>query len=141
MCKGENWTVEQLNALMQGPDWNKTVVFLTWDDFGGFYDHVPPPHVDSLGLGPRLPLVIISPYARKGYISHTTYEFSSFLSFVEKRYHLPPLTARDRQANDMLDAFNFDQAPLPPMTLRTRSCPLGPAVRERLRRWAKRILD
>jgi phospholipase C len=141
VCKGENWTVEQLNALMQGPDWNKTVVFLTWDDFGGFYDHVPPPHVDSVGFGPRLPLLIISPYARKGYISHTTYEFSSFLAFVEKRYHLPPLTARDRQANEMLDAFNFDQAPLPPVILRTHPCPFGPAARERIKRWVNRILE
>jgi phospholipase C len=77
-CQGENWTVEQLNAVMRGPDWYSTVIFLTWDDFGGFYDHVPPPQIDQFGLGPRVPLLIISPYARRGYVSHTIYEFSSF---------------------------------------------------------------
>jgi phospholipase C len=59
-CKGENWTVEQVNAVMEGPHWNSTVVFLTWDDFGGLYDHVPPPEVGPYMLGPRVPLVIIS---------------------------------------------------------------------------------
>jgi phospholipase C len=122
-CKGENWTVEQLNALMTGPAWNSTAVFLTWDDFGGFYDHVPPPSSDRLGLGPRVPLLIISPYARKGYISHTAYEFPSFLAFVEKRFGLPALTGRDRAANAMLDSFDFDQKPLAPLILNTHFCP------------------
>ena len=118
-CAGENWTVKQLNALMEGTDWPSTVVFLTWDDFGGFYDHVPPPH----GLGIRVPLLIISPYVRKGLVSHTQYEFSSFLAFVEKRYHLQPLTDRDSKANDMLDSFDFAQPPLPGLVLNTRFCP------------------
>lgn len=122
-CQGENWTVEQLNAVMTGPDWNSTAVFLTWDDFGGFYDHVPPPHRDQFGLGPRVPLLIISPYARQGYISHTVYEFSSFLAFVEKRFGLPGLTDRDREAHPMLDSFDFDQKPLEPLVLNTHSCP------------------
>ena len=118
-CVGENSTVKELNALMEGPDWPSTVVFLTWDDFGGFYDHVPPPP----DLGIRVPLLIISPYARKGLVSHTQYEFSSWLAFVEKRFHLPPLTDRDTKANDMLDSFDFDQAPLPAVILHTRACP------------------
>ena len=122
-CQGENWTVNQLNAVMQGPDWSSTAVFLTWDDFGGFYDHVPPPTLDQFGLGPRVPLVIISPFAKKGFVSHTTYEFSSFLKFVEERYGLPPLADRDKAANDMLDSFDFTQTPLPPLLLSTRSCP------------------
>lgn len=122
-CGGENWTVQQLNAIMQGPDWNSTAVFLTWDDFGGFYDHVPPPSVDAFGFGPRVPLLIISPFAKKGYISHTTYEFSSFLKFTELRYGLPTLTNRDAQANDMTDSFDFTQQPLPPMILQPRQCP------------------
>jgi phospholipase C len=122
-CKGENWTVQQLNAIMQGPDWNSTAVFLTWDDFGGLYDHVPPPSVDALGLGPRVPLLIISPFARKGYISHTTYEFSSFLRFTELRYGLSALASRDAQANDMTDSFDFSQQPLPPLILQPRQCP------------------
>lgn len=123
ICQGENWTVKVLNAVMQGPDWNSTVVFVTWDDFGGFYDHVAPPQVDQFGLGPRVPLLIISPFVKPGSISHTVYEHSSILKFVETRYHLAPLTARDRNANDMLDVFNFQQSPLPPLTLQPRQCP------------------
>ena len=123
-CAGENWSVEQLNAVMEGPDWASTAVFITWDDFGGFYDHVSPPPVDKFGLGPRVPLLIISRYVRKGKVSHTQYEFSSLLSFVEKRFYLAPLTERDKKANDMLDSFDFTQAPLPPLVLKTRSCPL-----------------
>jgi phospholipase C len=122
-CQGENWTVQQLNAVMQGPDWSSTAVFLTWDDFGGFYDHLPPPNLDYYGLGPRVPLLIISPFAKKGYISHTTYELSSVLKFVELRYGLSTLTARDAQANDMTDSFDFTQTPLSALVLSTRSCP------------------
>jgi len=108
---------------MQGPEWNSTVVFLVWDDFGGYYDHVPPPQVDRFGLGPRVPLLIISPFAKPGYISHTVYEQSSILKFVERRYHLAPLTARDQAASDMLDSFDFSQLPQPPLVLSPRSCP------------------
>src|SRR5581483_9218849 len=122
MCNGENWTVEHLNALMQGPQWDSTAVFLTWDEFGGLYDHVPPPQTDYYGLGPRVPLLIISPYARPGYISHTQYEFSSFLKLVEERFNLAPLTLRDANANDMLDSFDFAQQPLAPLLLSTRNC-------------------
>ena len=121
-CGGENWTVKQLNALMKGPDWNSTVVFLLWDDFGGFYDHVPPPGLDIYGLGPRVPLIIISPWVKQGVV-HTQYEFSSMLKFAETLYGLPALTQRDAQAADMLDAFNFTQTPLPPLVLKTRVCP------------------
>jgi phospholipase C len=123
-CQGENWTVAQLNAVMQGPDWNSTAVFLTWDDFGGFYDHVTPPVSDQFGLGPRVPLLIISPYARSGHVSHTQYEFSSVLKFIEERFGLSSLTARDAAANDTLDSFDFSQTPLPPFNLTERACPL-----------------
>jgi len=122
-CEGENWTVAQLNAVMQGPDWNTTAIFVTWDDFGGFYDHVPPPQLDTFGLGPRVPLLIISPFAKKGYISHTVYEFSSVLRFIEERFGLQPLTGRDSSANDMLDSFDFTQQPTAPLVLQTRTCP------------------
>lgn len=131
-CVGENWTVRQINAAMQGPAWNSTVILLTWDDFGGFYDHVAPPAVEPLSLGPRVPLVIISPYARKGHISHTQYEFPSFLRFAEVRFHLPPLTKRDTQANDMLDSFDFSQQPLPALVLHEHSCPFAPRLRWRI---------
>ncbi len=123
VCAGENWTVQQLNAVMQGPDWNSTAVFITWDDFGGFYDHVPPPQVDPFGLGARVPLLIISPFAKTGYISHTVYEHSSVLKFVETRYQLPALTVRDGMASDMLDSFDFNQQPQAPLILEPRSCP------------------
>ncbi len=122
-CQSENWTVAQINAVMQGPDWPSTAIFLTWDDFGGFYDHVPPPKIDSFGLGPRVPLLIISPYARQGYISHTQYEFSSFLKFAEERFGLQPLTTRDTMANDMTDSFDFSQSPAPSLILNPRTCP------------------
>lgn len=122
-CQGENWTVDQVNAVMQGPDWSSSVIFITWDDFGGFYDHVPPPDLDQYGLGPRVPLLIISPFAKPGYISHTTYEFSSFLRLVEERYGLSTLTARDQTANDMTDSLDFSQKPLPPSILTPRTCP------------------
>jgi phospholipase C len=127
-CVGENWTVSQLNDLMQGPDWATSAVFLTWDDFGGFYDHVPPPILDKFGLGPRVPLLIISPYAQPGYISHTQYEFSSVLKFIEERFGLAPLTDRDAEANDTTDSFNFSQPPLQPLILTQRVCPFINAV-------------
>lgn len=124
VCAGENWVTAQLNALMQSPYWANTVVFLTWDDFGGFYDHVPPPPVDMFGLGIRVPMLIISPFAVPGNISHTQYEFSSVLKFIETRYGLASLTARDGNANDMTDAFNFTQTPLKPLVLPIINCPL-----------------
>ncbi len=129
-CDGENWTVRQLNAVMQGPNWNTTAVFLTWDDFGGFYDHVPPPAQDIFGFGPRVPLLIISPYAISGKISHTVYEFSSLLKFAEERFGLDTLTDRDFRANDLLDSFDFTQDPLPPRFLDQRVCPppAGPVL-------------
>jgi phospholipase C len=107
MCVGENWTVRFLNALQQGPDWEHTAVFLTWDDFGGLYDHVAPPQVDDMGLGIRVPLLVISPYVKPGVVSHSTYEFSSILAFIERLFGLDALTQRDRKANDLFDAFDF----------------------------------
>jgi len=125
-CEGENWSVTQLNAIMNSPQWDSTAVFVVWDDFGGLYDHeYPPTSPDELSYGPRVPLLIISPYAIPGYISHTQYEFSSFLKIVEERFGLPPLTDRDNGASDMLDSFNFSQTPLPPLVLQTRSCPVA----------------
>ena len=122
-CVGENWSVTELNALMNGPDWDSTAVYLAWDDFGGFYDHVVPPVSDYFGLGGRAPMLIISPYAIAGQVTHTQYEFSSILKFIEERFGLPPLTDRDADANDTTDSFNFSQTPLPPFPLTTRSCP------------------
>ena len=131
VCGGENWSVAQINALMQGPDWGSTVVFLTWDDFGGFYDHVPPPAVDIYGLGLRVPLLVISPFAKPGYVSHTTYEFSSLLKFIEARFGLGTLASRDADPSigDLTDSLDFTQAPLPPLVLPQRTCPaVSPAT-------------
>jgi len=122
-CAGENWTVQQINAIMRGPDWPSTAIVLTWDDFGGFYDHVPPPAIDHLGLGPRVPLIVISPYAKEGIVSHTTYEFGSILQFIETRFKLKALGARDVEANSLMDMFDFTQSPAPPLILPLRKCP------------------
>jgi phospholipase C len=127
-CGGENWTVDQLNAIMQGPDWSTTAVFITWDDFGGFYDPVAPQNPDYYGYGPRVPMLIISPYSNPGAVVHTPYEFSSVLKFVETRYNLSSLMLRDADAADMTDAFNFTQTPLPALILTDRTCPKGPIL-------------
>ena len=125
-CVGENWSVQQINAVMQGPasQWNSTVIVLTWDDFGGFYDHVPPPYRDQFGLGIRVPLIIISPYAVP-HVYHTEVEFASVLRFMEETFSLPNLGGADTIANDMQDAFNFSQTPIAPLVLSQRQCPAG----------------
>jgi phospholipase C len=130
ICAAEDWFVGKMNALMQGPDWDSTAVFLVWDDFGGFYDHLAPPSVDKFGLGLRVPFLIISPYARRGYVSHTTYSFESILKTFEEISALPPLTERDAQASDTLDSFDFTQQPALPLVLRQRGCPVGPSPKE-----------
>src|SRR5580704_2781770 len=126
-CQGENWSVNQINAVMQSPEWNSTAIFLTWDDFGGFFDHVPPEQIDVFGFGPRVPLLIISPYAKSGHISSTRYEFSSVLKFIEEDFGLAPLGSRDAKASDMTDSFDFSQTPLTPLVLATRECPIASA--------------
>lgn len=116
VAKGMWHVTSVLNALMESPAWKNTVVFLAWDDYGGFYDHVPPPMVDAFGYGPRVPAIVISPYAKPGYVVHMIYDFTSVLKFIEVRFNLPYLTARDGLANDMHDCFDFNQKPTPPLT-------------------------
>ena len=128
VCVGKNWTVQQINAVMQGPDWESTVVFLTWDDFGGFYDHVAPRPVDNFGLGPRVPFLIISSWARSGYIEHKPLEFSSVLKFIEDRFDLDRLTERDEKSNDLFNAFDFNTRAQPPLILSQRACPGSPTT-------------
>ena len=117
VCGGQNWTVEYLNALFRSTFWASTALVIVWDDFGGFYDHVVPPHYDIMGLGPRTPALIISPYTRAGdnpaggSIDPTTYEFSSVLKFIEELHGLQPLTDRDAQASPLAGAFDFTDPP------------------------------
>jgi hypothetical protein len=123
-CEGENWTVEQINAIMQGPLWSSTAIFVTWDDSGGFFDHVAPPSIAPYILGLRVPLLIISPYAKSGYVSHTQYSHYSMLTFIESIFNLPALTTLDANSSTMLDSFDFTQSPLPQVVLQPRACPL-----------------
>jgi phospholipase C len=139
ICEGENWTVEMLNAVMRKPKlWRTTAVIMTWDDFGGFYDHVPPPHSDIYGYGPRVPTIVISPWARRT-INHESMSPDSVLNFIETLFGVDPLydqrvadpnlePAEDPSRNDLLGtngttgAFQFTD-PLPRTILETRDCP------------------
>lgn len=116
---GQDFVTQQVNAVMNSSYWNNTAIFVTWDDWGGFYDHVVPPHIDTLGLGPRVPLLVISPYARHGYISHVQGEFSSFVKFTEEDFGLSNLGQRDGLpgTSDLMDFFDFQQTPQAPMIL------------------------
>ena len=127
-CMGENWTVQKINAIMNSPAlWATTAIIVVWDDFGGFYDHVPPPRGANalLQYGFRVPALVISPYARPGYVDHKFYTFTSVLGFVEKTFGLPPLNDLDRQSNKLFTSFNWAQSPLPPLVLQPRECPLS----------------
>jgi phospholipase C len=126
ICHGENWTTELVNAVMEGPMWKDTAIFITWDDYGGFHDHVPPPRVDEFGFGFRVPLLVISTYAKKGYVTHERGDFTSVLRFIEDNWSLPQLTDRDRGATPMLSAFDFTQPPRPPEPLPLRADCVGP---------------
>ena len=111
----QNFVSSVVNAIMKSPAWPSTAIFVTWDDFGGWYDHVPPPQVDGIGLGPRVPLLVISPWAKPGYIGNNQGEFASFDKFIEETFGLPSLGARDSLAgtSDLMDFFNFTQSPTP----------------------------
>jgi phospholipase C len=109
--------MERLKAIFDSDAWASTVVVIVWDDFGGFYDHVPPPHVDAMGYGPRTPALIISPYSKAGdnpeggSIDSTTYDFTSVLAFIEQLHDLEPLTDRDANADPLTGALDFTQEP------------------------------
>jgi phospholipase C len=121
MCWGENWTTEVVNTVMRSSMWRDTAIFIVWDDYGGFYDHVPPPQVDGFGFGIRVPMLLISPYAKQGYVDHTLGEFSSVLRFVEDNWGLSQLTHRDRDALNMTEGFDFSQPPRAPDPLPVRA--------------------
>ena len=130
---------EVIAALMQSPQWKRSALFLTYDEHGGIYDHVAPPKacapndgkgpVDKNGkpvagafdrYGFRVPLVVVSPYAKRGYVSHEVYDHTSIIRFIEARFRVPALTARDANAAIPLDFFDFANPPhLTPPTLPT----------------------
>src|SRR5205814_2191985 len=133
---GVAYTTSLINAVMNGPDWNSTAIFSSWDDWGGFYDHVIPPTVDENGYGLRVPGLVISPYAKKGYIDHQTLSFDAYAKFIEDRFlageRLDPASdgrpdprpaVRENAAvlGDLFNDFDFTQAPRPPVIL-----PLNP---------------
>jgi phospholipase C len=109
---GMQWSKSLIDAIMNSPYWYNTVIILTWDEFGGFYDHVLPPR----GYGFRVPALIISPYVKHGFIDHTFYSIESTLKFIEWRFGLTPLNQRDASANNLLNAFDFGQTTKQPQT-------------------------
>ena len=148
---GERFVEGIVRALMASPAWSRSALFITYDEHGGFADHVSPPDacppdgltaVDASGVarargsfgryGFRVPFLVVSPYARRGYVSHTVYDHASILRFVEARFGLPAMTARDANANAPMDMFDFVGAPnRTPPTLPTGG--YNPAVQDRCR--------
>ncbi len=112
-ASGPQWVTSVVNAIGSSPEWNSTVIFITWDDWGGWYDHVAPPQIDAMGLGFRVPLIVVSPYAKRGYVSHVQHEFGSILKFTEQTFGLTPLAASDSRADNLSDCFDFSQSPTP----------------------------
>ena len=138
---GQAWVTRVIDAVMSGPDWSSSAIFLSWDDWGGFYDHVPPPTVNGQGLGLRVPGLLISPFARPGYIDHQQLSTDSYLRFIEDdfvggqrlnpandgRPDSRPFVAEDQPGlGNLMSDFNFDQAPRPPLILALQPPP-GPA--------------
>jgi phospholipase C len=138
---GQAYVTSLINAAMQGPDWNSTAIFLSWDDWGGFYDHVAPPKIDRNGYGLRVPGLVISPYAKKGYIDHQTLSFDAYLKFIEDRFlggqridpktngrpdRRPSVRENIPELGDLRNDFDFNQPPRPPLILPVDPPP-GPA--------------
>ena len=117
---GMQWTVDQVNAIVQGGLWPQTAIFITWDDWGGWYDHVNPPEVEKwtdgtqFRYGTRVGCLVLSPYAKAGYISKVLHSHVSLVKFCETTFGLPTLNARDAAADGMADCFDFTQKPAPP---------------------------
>jgi phospholipase C len=140
---GQAYVTSLINAVMQSPDWDSTAIFLAWDDWGGFYDHVAPPVVDENGYGLRVPGLVISPYAKAGYIDHQTLSFDAYVKFIEDDFlngqRLDPNTdgrpdprpdVRENapQLGDIAQAFDFNQPPRPPLILPVHPPPGPPSL-------------
>ncbi|HVR48018.1 MAG TPA: alkaline phosphatase family protein [Candidatus Binatia bacterium] len=108
---GPSWVASVVNAIGKSQYWDNTAIFVTWDDWGGWYDHVKPQQLNSYELGFRVPLIVISAYARKGFISHRRHEFGSILKFAEKVLGLDSLGTTDVRSDDLSDCFNFARPP------------------------------
>ena len=123
---GQSYVTRVVNAVMRSPDWSSTAIFLTWDDWGGFYDHVAPPHVDRNGYGMRVPALVISPYAKRGYIDRQTFSFDAYLRFIEDDFlggarldpktdgrpdRRPDVRETNPKLGDLIRDFDFTQAP------------------------------
>jgi phospholipase C len=108
---GQRFVKTLIQELMRSPNWNSSAFLLLYDDWGGWYDHIRPPKVDLYGYGFRVPAILVSPYAKKGYIDSTTLDFTSVLKFIEENWGLRPLAERDSTANNFLTAFDFKQSP------------------------------
>ena len=108
---GPSWVASLVNAIGESKYWDSTAIFIFWDDYGGWYDPAAPKKLDYDGLGMRLPLLIVSAYAKKGLVSHTHYEHGSILKFVEETFGLPALAASDKRATAPDDAFDFNAPP------------------------------
>jgi phospholipase C len=107
---GEGWLLGVVNRVMQSQYWNSSAIFITYDEGGGYYDHVPPPVVDRVQLGFRIPLFVISPYVKENYVSHTVMDHSSWLAFIDYNWGLPALNAYVADSGLPLDMFDFTQA-------------------------------
>jgi phospholipase C len=118
---GPSWVTSVVNAIGTSPYWGNTVIFIAWDDWGGWYDHVAPQIINSYEYGFRVPLIVVSPYAKAAYISHDMHNFGSILKFIEETYGLPSLGYADAVSDDFSDCFNFSQTPL---TFQTIPAPL-----------------
>jgi phospholipase C len=116
-CFSHNWVTSVVSALMKRPSWASTALFITWDEWGGLYDHVRPPAVDDIGLGFRVPMLVLSPYAKKGYIDDAEGEFSTPLKFIEDNWGLPHLTPRIDRTHNFEHVFDFAKAPRTPKIL------------------------
>jgi phospholipase C len=104
---GPSWVASVVNAIGNSQYWDNTVIIITWDDWGGWYDHVAPSVINSYEYGFRVPLIIVSPFAKQGYVSHVTHDFGSILKFIEEVYGLPSLGYADALADDLSDCFDF----------------------------------
>jgi phospholipase C len=117
---GMQWTVNQVNAIVQGGLWPSTAIFITWDDWGGWLDHVDPPNVQSwpadgtqFRYGSRVGCLVLSPFAKSGFISKMLHSHVSLLKFCATQFNLPPVNQRVAQSDGMTDCFDFTQKPLP----------------------------